>query len=214
MGKHAKGKSPLSALVPSELAIAIEKWIQRHPGYTRTDFAIKALSVKLRMYGIVVKGSDLDQTLERRAPAKPRKSARSIKGKARILVTAWMDQRILEQLDVWRQKVRPPMTRTTFFLESIAELLCEEDLISRELATRNGAYAEYTHATKEFAKLIDMGEHAGESDAGRPIEDLPKWELVARGRKLLAQLVAILDALEHSPPVPPATNQGSPRQPG
>lgn len=188
MGKHANSKVPLSALVPTDLAEAIEKWLEENPSQTRTDFAVKALTEKLRRYGV-----ELPPEPRIKAASKGRTENRRESRRERVQIIAWVQREMLTELDRWRRTVRPQMTRTTFFVEAVAELLNDQELISDETALMYGAYAEYRYATKKFERLLKAAERLGEPP--RP-EQCTKEDLVKRIKLLLKQL----DALKHSPP--------------
>jgi hypothetical protein len=109
-----------------------------------------------------------------------------------------MDHRILEALDHWRKRVRPPMTRTTFFIEAIAEFLCEAELISDDVARKHGAYAEYRHANEQFERLIKSSQQLTPKHISEQIAQVK--ELLSR---VISEINAIDEALKYSPPTPP-----------
>lgn len=210
MGKHVKGKSPLSALIPRDLALGVLRWLQRNPEYTRTDFAIKALSEKLRKYGIEVGDAvGTGEIVERRSQSSTKhvRPRLNVKSGKRLLVTAWMDGRILQELDKWRKKVRPRMTRTTFFIEAIAELLFEADMITEAQAKKHGAYAEYARSTEELDRLHEARERL---DKKYPPGITTMPELLARAKALIAQLAAVHEAMSHLPPLPELEREKKP----
>ncbi|MGO8699172.1 MAG: hypothetical protein ACLQVY_15795 [Limisphaerales bacterium] len=209
MGNRAKNKARFSAQIFKVLAAGIQQWLELYPDANRTDFVLRALAGKLWRSGVEPMREFLEDQVKPRAEAfAPQKIAKmsDIPGASdQILVSAWLDRKILTEVDRWIQETRPRMTRTMFFQTAAAEQLMCEGIVSDALGYQFGALNYQQTEMEILPGTIGLPYDPGDRPRpGRrsPYSKWPREKLKAHRDGLLARLRKINAVLGVKPNVP------------
>jgi hypothetical protein len=138
MAKRIRNKTRFTVWVVESFARAIAVWLKNHPGANRTDFVNQALAKKIEKEGLklpVDLGISIMSKEALQHESSPLENLSETKlGPRRsrtVLISTWLDPRLVSAVDKCVEKYKPDMNRSDFFTEAAAETLKNAGLISR-----------------------------------------------------------------------------------
>jgi len=213
MATQIRNKARFTVWIIEPFARAIEVWIRQHPGANRTDFVIQALAKKIEREGLKLPMNlqipvANKKSTKRRAHLKnkPWEAEDSPKRGATVLISTWLDHKIISAMDKCVEKYKPDMNRADFFIEAAAESLKRDGLISIEQFVDHGIRRPVKpevdqlldKTVREMRKISKETRAAAASDV--PIERRTKLELLTGRRQLescLDKIDAVLSKVEN-----------------